>query len=1429
MRAALTAAGAVVLSEATPAFHLDVAADRLRAIARIPGIQAIEKIAVDSLSNQRAGIIVGANQVRNLGNVDFLTNLDGTGEIVHVIDSGLDNGAGFAFHPDIAGRVGAVQNMNNPAFATADFHDHGTHVTGTILGNGAQAIATPAAVPNPSVPRGMAPAATVWFHSAINVAAPPGGAGAPLSFMPNFIPACENAFANGARVHNNSFGRNSGNAYNAAVSAVIDRFAFLRPESVVLFSSDNNETDANGNGVLDMNLLGNQAVAKNVLVIGACENDTNVDGLAGTYPASFAGAWAHANFAAAAGPAPVAGNFPISDNPNELALFSERGRVSTGPVARRRIKPDLVAPGTNVVSLRRVALPAAPPPAPPPMGAPVAVPAATAPAAFYHVLSGTSMATPVVSGCCALVRQFYRTRFGEMRRPLLLETLAAFVDRPAMAAHRDGIVIAWVRERAPGTNDIVAARFSEALVRLGPIVVLDAGVGPRPAPALARSGDNTLLLYRGADNNVRLRLFDGNLAAVAGFGTGGTVTLAPGSRPEDDRRPALCVRGGEVAVTWIESGTENLLFRRFRTDTGAAIDGAAVTLGSATGTSGSGYLIHNGSRYAAVWARSSGGAHQVLLRFVANNGTPAGTAPVTLRSQPQAIREPHIVWNPRPSRYRVVWVSDDAHAGGDVISQRFNASGSADPAQPLARLISVAATQAVRRPQIVRHPDAGYALFWEDNSQNTHDVYMTFLSEAGALDGRISGNRLRLSDTPNDTAGHLALGRHDGFSVTWLSNDEINSDVRAGYVLHLTLAGAFRAQADPNVPLLDSGRYVPHVILQHASQTETGVAMTWAGGPFFLLRSEAPGVSAELMMVRTTADGLPDAAFGAGGARRIAAGLGFDGLAVMWAGTRLMAVSTFDVDASLFLFDADGTPEATFGTAGVRDLGDRTSVRIFPQLGFDGTGNTFRMFVAWGRHADPTPFLRIGVLNRQGAFVVAPRDLNRADGTSRHGWFHWVSTETGARAIAVWHERVGANLAIRLNRYNPFNAVAAMPQHTPPIALTAIPGDSQNAVLAPRPVNFAPPFGAGLLPAAQQREYGLAWQNLPAAAGRWEIRFSRINRNGTVSAAVRDVAVIQDPADHATDPQLVWHTDGYGLAWLQQPAGGGPHRLMFTTLDQNGAAGPNRHQISRTGADVRAFQLVWGGRSFRVTWTETEGAVIRHMQSAGAVPRTAPAAGFDRPYRHPSSALVRATLINGATNVRNTPLPNVPTTVAATHNPHDGYGWGRVNMRQSLAPRPPVTFHVRDDGAVGPGRTARYAFVLPPETQLLRVTLAWTDPPGNNLVNVLNLRVTTPAFPPGPARTYVGNRWRPNGESDPLPTPPPANPFQQVHPVEQIVVRGAPTLPAGRYVVEVIGTAFNTSRFQQFPGQAFALVIVGSGAEWALVAPAAIGPALPFY
>ena len=388
-------------------------------------------------------------------------------------------------------------------------------------------------------------------------------------------------------------------------------------------------------------------------------------------------------------------------------------------------------------------------------------------------------------------------------------------------------------------------------------------------------------------------------------------------------------------------------------------------------------------------------------------------------------------------------------------------------------------------------------------------------------------------------------------------------------------------------------------------------------------------------------------------------------------------------------------------------------------------------------------------------------------------------------------------------------------------------GDASNAVIAPRPDAFDPnatpaPAG-GFVAGFARRTYGLAFQRRAAAANPWQLTFTHLNRTGDADPAVAQNVVVAASPNHQTDPQMIWHTDGYGVAWREQPAAGGPHRLMFACIDPRGAPIAPPFAVSSATADVATFQLGWNGRRFHLTWTETEGAHIRHVQSAVSALHDRGAGGYDRPFTHPTSALVRATLINGATNINGTALPNFG------NNPNHGYGWGRLNLRQAFAPAPPVTFAARDDATVANRRTARYTFTLPAGTRLLRVTLAWTDPPPSAVQNNLNLRVTTPAAGANPSRIYIGNHWQAANPrfSDPVAVASPANPFDGAHTVEQVVIQGNPTLPSGNYQVEVICNAMNGT-LSQFPSQPFALVFVGSGDEWNL-APQPAAARVGFY
>ncbi len=109
-------------------------------------------------------------------------------------------------------------------------------------------------------------------------------------------------------------------------------------------------------------------------------------------------------------------NDPISDNPNGVAAFSSRGPTDDG-----RIKPEIVAPGTNIISTRSH------------------MPNASYSAIYnddYVYDSGTSMATPMVSGMAALVRQWLNEERGmaapsaALVKALLLNGAAAYGAGP---------------------------------------------------------------------------------------------------------------------------------------------------------------------------------------------------------------------------------------------------------------------------------------------------------------------------------------------------------------------------------------------------------------------------------------------------------------------------------------------------------------------------------------------------------------------------------------------------------------------------------------------------------------------------------------------------------------------------------------------------------------------------------------------------------------------------------------------------------------------------------------------------------------------------------------------------------------------------------------------------------------------------------------
>jgi hypothetical protein len=324
-------------------------------------------------------------------------------------DPGVEAVQPFVFpqlHNDVARRVMAVPVLWIATTVRRTGSGHGTHVAGSVLGDGTAAIAANSAM----VPRGTAPRARLLFQASeqevafkpvsqliaegIPVPQIPGGWPPPspgLYGLPDdLLPLFSAAYAGGARIHTNSWGAALNGEYTEN-SRHVDQFMWEHGDMLFVFSAGNAGTDVDRDGQINLDSIDSPGTAKNCLTVGASENrrpngSSPTPGVNATWPQFSSTRFAQMG---------AAGH--VSDNPEGLACFSSRGPTDDG-----RIKPEVVAPGTNVLSTRSSQV------GDDPLWGDLTLGHRLR--GLYCWSGGTSMSTPLVAGLAACVREHLVTQ-----------------------------------------------------------------------------------------------------------------------------------------------------------------------------------------------------------------------------------------------------------------------------------------------------------------------------------------------------------------------------------------------------------------------------------------------------------------------------------------------------------------------------------------------------------------------------------------------------------------------------------------------------------------------------------------------------------------------------------------------------------------------------------------------------------------------------------------------------------------------------------------------------------------------------------------------------------------------------------------------------------------------------------------------------------
>jgi len=367
------------ITESKEIVNITIPKDKVLDLIKITGIKSVFMTLPTVLSIGDAGEITKVHESWKGETRKQFMGLTGKGQTISIADTGLSNGRactdkddcnkvpncgnkeelGVCFNSDIHGRIIKASPLGVTDTVRDYYNGHGTHVVGIAIGNGENSRGDVT---------GVAPKAELYFLGIVKSLSA-GTIDTEKRYVENKdAKIFSNSFGTGAPLpHRDSSGNHQITQYRSTIDEITDKYLFDNPEKIsVAVAGNRGEHRDYAATILS------PGSAKNIITVGSSENNSYfIDN-------------------------------PFTDNPSHLAANSGFGPADVGKT--NRIKPDVVAPGQFIYSLR------------PPVDK---LGSFTDDPIHYTHMAGTSMAASHVAGMLALINQHLNNEVSTTRGDLL--------------------------------------------------------------------------------------------------------------------------------------------------------------------------------------------------------------------------------------------------------------------------------------------------------------------------------------------------------------------------------------------------------------------------------------------------------------------------------------------------------------------------------------------------------------------------------------------------------------------------------------------------------------------------------------------------------------------------------------------------------------------------------------------------------------------------------------------------------------------------------------------------------------------------------------------------------------------------------------------------------------------------------------------------